>query len=178
MANEIKDLVEWYYNTVVNKRNDEYMEAIRENDMKKVQKLVDKMAKETGYTIKKYHVTPAKFTIFRTPSEFTDRVGMRRLKASYPDENVMTVYIKVTNIENLTGSESSCDPDNKPQVKKYAEAKNLDALTVNSNWGDTKDLIVINPNQIKSSKPITFDDNGSIIPLNQRFNRLKMDIRY
>lgn len=33
-------------------------------------------------------------------------------------------------------------------------------------------------NQIKLADPITYDDNGDIIPLSRRFNRLELDIRY
>ena len=41
----------------------------------------------------------------------------------------------------------------------------------------TTDYVVFNSNQIKSSEPITYDDNGNVIPLSKRFNYL-VDIRY
>ncbi len=34
------------------------------------------------------------------------------------------------------------------------------------------------PNQIKSADPITYDDNGNVIPLSERFNPEKEDIRF
>ena len=34
------------------------------------------------------------------------------------------------------------------------------------------------PNQAKSADPITYDDNGNVIPLSERFNENKKDIRY
>lgn len=34
------------------------------------------------------------------------------------------------------------------------------------------------PNQIKSADPVTYDDNGNVIPLSERFNPEKEDIRY
>ena len=37
---------------------------------------------------------------------------------------------------------------------------------------------VFEPEQIKSADPITYDDNGNIIPLSQRFNSANPDIRY
>jgi hypothetical protein len=37
---------------------------------------------------------------------------------------------------------------------------------------------VFNSNQIKSLDPVTYDDKGKVIPLSQRFNRKKDDIRY
>ena len=42
----------------------------------------------------------------------------------------------------------------------------------------TTHYIVFNENQIKSAEPVTYDDNGNIIPLSQRFNAENDDIRY
>lgn len=38
--------------------------------------------------------------------------------------------------------------------------------------------IVFNSNQIKSADPVTYDDNGNVIPLSERFNKASDDIRY
>ncbi len=38
--------------------------------------------------------------------------------------------------------------------------------------------IAFYPEQIKSAEPITYDDNGNVIPLSERFNSEKSDIRY
>ena len=43
---------------------------------------------------------------------------------------------------------------------------------------DTTHYIVTNPSLIKSADPVTYDDNGSVIPLSERFNPEKEDIRY
>ncbi len=40
------------------------------------------------------------------------------------------------------------------------------------------DYIVFNSNQIKSAEAVTYDDNGNIISLSQRFNAESKDIRY
>lgn len=42
----------------------------------------------------------------------------------------------------------------------------------------TTDIIVFDANQIKSADPITYDDDGNIIPIFQRFNQDDDDIRY
>lgn len=34
------------------------------------------------------------------------------------------------------------------------------------------------PNQIKSADPVTYDDNGNVIPLSERFNKNNNDIRF
>ncbi|WP_293969154.1 hypothetical protein [uncultured Ruminococcus sp.] len=38
--------------------------------------------------------------------------------------------------------------------------------------------VVFNPNNVKSADPITYDDNGNVIPLSDRFKNEKVDIRY
>ena len=39
-------------------------------------------------------------------------------------------------------------------------------------------LLVFNSEQIKSAEPVTYDDNGNVIPLSERFNPENEDIRY
>lgn len=43
---------------------------------------------------------------------------------------------------------------------------------------DTIHYIVFNPRNIKSADPVTYDDDGNVIPLSQRFNDQNEDIRY
>ncbi len=49
---------------------------------------------------------------------------------------------------------------------------------VNGKREDVHTYIVFNPEQAKSADAITYDDNGSIIPISQRFDSDKKDIRY
>lgn len=42
----------------------------------------------------------------------------------------------------------------------------------------TDSLIVLDSNQVKSADTVTYDDNGSVIPLSERFNKANEDIRY
>ena len=42
----------------------------------------------------------------------------------------------------------------------------------------TTDYVVFYPNQIKSADPVTYDDNGNVIPLSERFKEDNADIRY
>jgi hypothetical protein len=41
-----------------------------------------------------------------------------------------------------------------------------------------KEIAVANPSQIKSADPVTYDDQGNVIPLEERFNTASNDIRY
>lgn len=43
---------------------------------------------------------------------------------------------------------------------------------------DSNEVVAFEPNQIKSADPITYDDNGNVIPLSERFNSKNDDIRY
>lgn len=43
---------------------------------------------------------------------------------------------------------------------------------------DTEHIIVFHPQQIKSADPVTYDDNGDVIPLSERFNEKNEDIRW
>ena len=49
---------------------------------------------------------------------------------------------------------------------------------INEEDGAIWEYVAFNPNQIKSADPVTYDDNGNIIPLSERFNPEKEDIRY
>lgn len=42
----------------------------------------------------------------------------------------------------------------------------------------TDAFIVLKENQVKSADPVTYDDNGNVIPLSERFNEKQNDIRY
>ena len=44
--------------------------------------------------------------------------------------------------------------------------------------GVVDEYIAFSPNQIKSAEPVTYDDNGNVIPLSERFNPEKEDLRY
>jgi len=43
---------------------------------------------------------------------------------------------------------------------------------------DFKEVVVANPNQIKSAEPVTRDANGNVIPLSQRFDETKSSILF
>ena len=55
-----------------------------------------------------------------------------------------------------------------------------DSIWVKNPVRPTKDnlYIVFQPEQIKSADTVTYDDNGNIIPLSERFNQKKDDIRF
>jgi hypothetical protein len=75
--------------------------------------------------------------------------------------------------------------DNSPLdlLQFIAEHNNVEVKDVLQKYGfdsvkDGGELVVFNSNQIKSADPVTYDDNGNVIPLSERFNDDDVDIRY
>lgn len=76
------------------------------------------------------------------------------------------------------------------KLAKYAKDNGYDGLIVKNVMDNGKHysdigvmyandvFVVFNSNQVKSADPITYDDNGNVIPLSERFNANDNDIRY
>ena len=58
--------------------------------------------------------------------------------------------------------------------------RKYDAILINEDqtWSPPENIAVRDNTAIKSSKPITRDDNGNVIPLSERFDLSSQDIRY
>jgi hypothetical protein len=76
---------------------------------------------------------------------------------------------------DVAGSSFLSDAD-----KRSLEARGFDSVTGNGEgWGGgAPEIAIFNPSQIKSADPVTYDAAGNIIPLSQRFDSSKDDIRY
>lgn len=55
---------------------------------------------------------------------------------------------------------------------------NYSIASGNTKNGLGTDVVYKDPNQVKSSEAITYDDNGNVIPLSERFNEKNKDLRY
>ena len=55
---------------------------------------------------------------------------------------------------------------------------NYNAGMANNRYGYDPSIIMLDAERIKSADPVTYDDNGDIIPLSERFNAENEDIRY
>lgn len=62
--------------------------------------------------------------------------------------------------------------------KMVDEAARKAGYTVKAHHGTEADFTVFDKNQMKESDPVTYDDNGNVIPLSERFNAKNEDIRY
>ena len=57
--------------------------------------------------------------------------------------------------------------------------RNLRDVSTATDYRGTGDVYIFNAkNAVKSADPITYDDDGNVIPLSERFNEKKEDIRY
>ena len=130
-----------------------------------------------------YHGTNENFTEFR-PEEMSSVEGSyffaenREDAAAYGD-NIYEVY--------LTGRKLA-DYDNQPhefyQLRNKREQvawlkeRGYDGWYADMDSGGWGELSVFSANQVKSTAPVTYDDDGNVIPLSERFNSEEKDIRY
>ena len=67
-------------------------------------------------------------------------------------------------------------------ITEYLRKNKYDSMYFRVDGGSrgrqTDSLILLDPEQVKSADPVTYDDNGEVIPLSQRFDSNKRDIRY
>ena len=64
------------------------------------------------------------------------------------------------------------------EVQDELKALGYDAVSATYNQGKSGQYVVFDPEQVKSADPVTYDNNGNIIPLSERFDDTKRDIRY
>ena len=168
-----------------------YLDAVKRGDTETAQKMVDEAAKAAGYTVKAYHGTNAKFTVFKRGIKngwigkgiyFTDN-------KNYAKENgkrVISAYINPKNIYQSDAKDHfaifSELNEKYPQIDMFNIAEVLKAEGYNgisyTDWDKGKIINIFDPEQIKSADPVTYDDNGNVIPLSERFNPKQSDIRY
>lgn len=70
----------------------------------------------------------------------------------------------------------------KEVLSKYLRDSGYDSMEIKldkgTNGRSTDTFIVFSPEQVKSADPVTYDDNGKVIPLSQRFNTKNEDTRF
>ena len=170
----------------------DYSEAVKSGNRRKMQALVDRAAEaampksvvrdESGKLLKVYHYTNNDFTVFdrgmaRTGNEMdgfffapdtesTKEYGKRRIAA----------YLNITNL--------ALDPvldrefnDSGTLLREKLAAQGYDGVARTEN-GKIYEYMVFDSNQVKYADAVTYDDDGNVIPLSQRFDTANEDIRY
>ncbi len=161
----------------------DYLSAVENGDMETVQRMVDEAAKNAGYTIKAYHGTSARFTQF-DPDEMSPREGSyffaeNREDAAAYGKNIYEVYLTDRNLADYDNQPTEFYKlrDKRQQVEWLKERgyEGWYADMDSEGWGEYS---VFSPSQVKSADPVTYDDNGNVIPLSERFNEGNEDIRW
>lgn len=146
--------------------------------------MVDQAAKEAGYTILAYHGSRAddrSFTVFRMDSSSSLGKGAfftpdKEAGDFYDaEEKSRGFYLKA----DLPGFEESQRGLTIEQILA-GETTPTSGASDNASWDMSyahTEIIVTSPEQIKSADPVTYDDNGNVIPLSARFDPDSPDIR-
>jgi hypothetical protein len=104
------------------------------------------------------------------------KIGSKRVSEAY--ENAAPS--KDPNVQSVVEAYGSQDfyMEYQNDLLEWARA-NYDSVILDdpSSTGDPISYVVFNSNQIKSADPVTYDDNGNVIPLSKRFNSRSEDIR-
>ena len=161
-------------------RDADYLDAVNRGDMKAVEKMVDEAAKEVGYNVKAYHGSKEDFTIFdHGKIGSATGVGMLGEGFYFADKKnvakgygnkLYTVYLKAQKPYVATESDICRINSFKLQEQGY------DSIRFSTPKGTV--YSIFENTQIKSADPVTYDDNGKVIPLSERFNAEQRDIRY
>ena len=175
-----------------------------ENDNKNGEKILDfsKIVDENGEPKVVYHRTPNKFTAFDarkigSSSDF-GAFGRGFYFSPYKEQYrlygryLISAFLNVRNPFNLnednvydTKMSFGMSPEGQrgwtrkvsEEFTQWLKDNNYDGVVYKTNYNEEED-VVFNPNQIKSADVVTYDDAGNIIPLSERFNPEKEDIRY
>ena len=186
----------------------DYMKAFDAGNTAEMQRIVDEAAKAAGYNIRASHQSMQKGITqfnrrYRTEVlKMPDIVDESLIWFKGPDAEVQygrhnyEVYLKQEDPMILEGGfRGSAEPWNRwaGMVETLATDKDPDTFVRHmqkQGWdgvqmrrvsldGDVFTVYgVFDPQQIKSADPVTYDDNGNVIPPSQRFDLAKPDIRY
>ena len=184
-----------------------YLSAVEHGDMVTAQRMVDQTARENGFKIKAYHGTNAEFTEFnrkkigsntddgvygrgfyfsssRNQAEQYGKIGDYYLNLTNP--LVLNDYQSIEELADvLDMSESNFSMSGgivRPRYSfvdsftSHVQYAGFDGVIVD--YGTSDEIVVFKPTKIKSADPVTYDDNGNVIPLSERFNEANPDIRY
>jgi site-specific DNA-cytosine methylase len=170
--------------------DDAHRKAIESGDMEEAQMLVDEAAKKAGSkTTHFYHSTDSDFYEFKpqgSPSSiipdayffYEDRSDAEAHGAG----KIIKVYLKYENPLVIDGKDKKAQMimDKLEEAPMGQSVRNLigdhDAVIIKNE--QSSEYAVFDSSQIKSAEPATYDDNGNLIPLSQRFNPESQDIRY
>lgn len=159
-----------------------YLRAVESGDMETAQEMVDAAAKAAGYDSPRvYHGTNSEeFEVFeraRFPlfffsenKDYAERYGDRVISAYLRYGKNAVTDREVTFDEVTTSSRVDL-------WKRFTGEDAIDTL-ISKPAGENQETIVRSPSQIKSADAVTYDAEGNVIPLSERFNERDDRIAY
>jgi hypothetical protein len=177
----------------IQQRDADYLAAAEKGDTEAAQRMVDEAARAAGYTQEVFRSNEELVNTFDTTNRsawFTDNFEDAE---DYGGGGVSRYYINPDNFADLDNqqvrdaiSDIVSDPDDlfsltesMPQVRERL-VDSYDGLFI-ATFGMgamTTHINPFSPTRIKSADPVTYDDNGNVIPLSERFRATSDDIRY
>lgn len=176
-------------NTPDSEWDNAYNTALGAGDMEEVQRLRDlhfrakapdtKIVDEKGMPLHTYHGSPNNFTVFDPNRSnggnygegfyFSPRVDVAQRYAT-KDGNIMDTYLNLKTEDIF--------PNDRYGEIKYNDGAILADQVGRKNLKYAKEFRVNRPNQIKLAGPVTYDDDGNVIPLSKRDDFTKNDTRW
>ncbi len=172
----------------------EYLSAVERGDMETAQRMVDEAAErafadskirdEDGNLVKVYHGTDADFTVFdRAMGRANmDIQGMFfspwDIDAGGYGSNVRAFYLNITNPASESEGYKALNSHKGENYAGIKARENLERMGYDGVNNSGEEYIAFSSEQIKSADPVTYDDDGNVIPLSERFNPENKDIRY
>jgi len=174
-----------------------YLEAVENKDLKTAQELVDEMAEESFYNSEvrdelKANINKGNYSLF---AKIENPLIIDASKSNWNEIDVKSVLN--TPFGDAIKSEYGEDYFDygtqhlsTREVSKYAKQAGYDGVifkNLKDNGGRNSNVsldtvsdvyIAFNPNNVKSADAITYDNDGEVIPLSERFNSNQEDIRY
>ena len=176
-------------------RSDEaYLDAVRRGDMESCSRMVSDAAEARGYRIHAFHGTELGFLGLKTPfhvfddaSHFGDRkvaekVAEHRGVGGEQEPYVYDVFLRIDRPKRVPDVPEDWNDTHSEywwRMLRLAVDGGYDGLVYANRYeGDGDSYVITSPNQVKSAEPVTYGDDGGVIPLSKRFDAANNDMRY
>jgi hypothetical protein len=176
----------------------EYLAAVEAGDTEKAQRMVDEAAKAAGYdsSDRLWHASQfGEFYTFKPWSHFGTKKAAQDVWKNWkkdiwedihpgvaPKHSLRAFYIAKKGARQLTEDDGPVSVEDWRAVaqESYPGEPLADVYFYRNAAEDagSTSWIVVNQASVKSADPVTYDKNGNVIPLSQRFNPESPDIRY
>jgi len=162
----------------ISRMDADYLAAVERGDMEAAQRMVDEAAMASGYTIPVYHFTKSEqpFTSFDIERmQSGPGIWLTSSTEGWYGRR-MDLYLNPGKIENV---KSQFDPTwNEGELSiegiingdlETISQQNINTLRNTEDYRSTF-YVATRPEQVKSADPVTYDEQGNIVPLSRRFD--------